>query len=50
MPAITDTLTAMRKHYDTELAAIAPNLAPGHGYENYPTVFSRTIPCSIAAT
>ena len=37
----------MRQHYDTELAAIAPNLAPnlapGHGYENYPTLFSRTI-------
>lgn len=43
-PKHTDTLAAMRKHYDTELAAIAPNLAPGHGYANYPTVFSRTIP------
>jgi arylsulfatase A-like enzyme len=43
-PSHADTLAAMRKHYDTELAAIAPNLAPGHGYENYPTLFSRTIP------
>lgn len=42
-PKHAATLDAMRKHYDTELAAIAPNLAPGHGYENYPTVFSRSI-------
>ncbi len=43
-PTHAATLTAMRAHYDTELAAIAPNLAPGHDYENYPTLFSRTIP------
>jgi hypothetical protein len=43
-PQHATTLDTMRKHYDTELAAIAPNLAHGHGYENYPTHFSRTIP------
>lgn len=43
-PKHAATLAAMRAHYDTELAAIAPNLAPGHDYENYPTLFSRTIP------
>ena len=34
----------MREHYDTELAAIATKSRPSHGYENYPTLFSRTIP------
>ena len=43
-PNYAGTLAAMRKHYDAELAAIAPNLAPGHGYEKYPTLFSRTVP------
>lgn len=38
------TLAAMQKNYDTEHAAIAPNLAPGHDYEKYPTLFSRKIP------
>ena len=38
------TLAALRGHYDSELAAIAPNLAQGHGYEHYPALFSRTIP------
>ena len=38
------TLAKMRAHYDIELAAIAPNLAREHGYESYPTLFSRTIP------
>jgi arylsulfatase A-like enzyme len=43
-PKHAATLAAMHQHYDTELAAIASNLPLGHGYENYPTLFSRTIP------
>jgi arylsulfatase A-like enzyme len=43
-PKHADTLASLRKHYDTALAAIAPHVAPGHGYENYPVLFSRAIP------
>ena len=42
--AHASTLASLRGHYDSELAAIAPNLAQGHGYEHYPALFSRTIP------
>ena len=37
-------LAELRRTYDAELAAIGPRLAPGHGYEKYPVLFSRTIP------
>ncbi len=40
--AHTTTLAVMREHYDAELLAITANLARGHGYENYSTLFSRT--------
>jgi hypothetical protein len=39
-------LAAMRRAYDTELAAIQARLTPGHDYEKYPVLFSRTIPWS----
>ena len=38
------TLAVLRGYYDRQLADIERGLAPKHGYENYPTVFSRTIP------
>jgi hypothetical protein len=34
----------MRTAYDTALAVIQEKVVQGHGYENYPTLFSRTIP------
>lgn len=37
-------LKAMRGLYDQELAKIAERVMSGHGYEKYPTLFSRTIP------
>jgi arylsulfatase A-like enzyme len=37
-------LAELRRAYDAELTAIGPRLAPGHGYEKYPVLFSRTIP------
>ena len=43
-PNYASMLDTMRKHYDAQLADIAPKLAHEHGYENYPTLFSRTIP------
>ncbi len=39
-------LATMRRAYDTELAAIQARLTPGHDYEKYPVLFSRTIPWS----
>jgi arylsulfatase A-like enzyme len=39
-------LATMRKAYDSELAAIQARLTPGHDYEKYPVLFSRTIPWS----
>ena len=38
------TLETMRRQYDVELADIARQVVPSHGYEKYPTLFSRTIP------
>jgi arylsulfatase A-like enzyme len=37
-------LAIMRRHYDTELAAIKAKGVPGHGYEAYPVLFNRTVP------
>ena len=37
-------LKAMRELYDQELAKIAERVMSDHGYEKYPTLFSRTIP------
>ncbi|MBL9189688.1 MAG: sulfatase [Opitutaceae bacterium] len=42
-PAHRETLATMRRHYDAELAAMKNNVVSGHGYEAYPTLFSRTI-------
>ncbi|MCB1208554.1 MAG: sulfatase [Verrucomicrobiales bacterium] len=39
-----DQISTMRDFYDQELAKIAANVVSDHGYENYPTLFSRTIP------
>ncbi len=36
-------LAAMRRYYDTELAAIQAKVVKGHGHEAYPTLFSRTV-------
>lgn len=33
-----------RLAYDTALAGIQEKVVQGHGYENYPKLFSRTIP------
>ena len=38
------TLATLRLYYDKQLTDIERGLTPKHGYENYPTVFSRTIP------
>lgn len=37
-------LDAMRAFYDQELSQIAARVVTEHGYEKYPTLFSRTIP------
>ena len=42
-PRYATDLAKMRQHYDTELAAIQAKVVKGHGYEPYPTLFSRTI-------
>jgi hypothetical protein len=39
-------LATMRRAYDAELAALQARLTPGHDYEKYPVLFSRTIPWS----
>lgn len=38
-----ETLATLRGYYDQELANIERGVMQEHGYENYPTVFSRTI-------
>jgi arylsulfatase A-like enzyme len=38
------TLAILREYYDKQLADIERQLARQHGYDNYPTVFSRTVP------
>jgi arylsulfatase A-like enzyme len=47
--AVSDTknsamLATLRSYYDQQLADIERGLAREHGYDNYPTVFSRKIP------
>jgi len=42
--AYAGELTAMRQRYDTELSRIKASVVSGHGYEAYPTLFSRTAP------
>ncbi len=42
-PGRTAELAAMRRLYDTELAAIQARVIQGHGYEGYPVLFDRTI-------
>jgi arylsulfatase A-like enzyme len=37
-------IAMMRSHYDAELAALNAELIRGKAYEEYPTLFSRTIP------
>ena len=39
-----NTLATMRGYYDTQLADITRQVVQSHGDENYPTLFSRTIP------
>jgi arylsulfatase A-like enzyme len=39
-------LATMRRAYDAELAALQARLVPGHDYEKYSVLFSRTIPWS----
>lgn len=39
-----DQLAYMRRHYDTELAAIKARHVTGHGYEPYPKLFDRNVP------
>lgn len=41
-PAYADRLATMRRFYDAELAAIETKVVREHGYEPYPTLFSRT--------
>jgi arylsulfatase A-like enzyme len=43
-PEYAAQLNVMRSAYDTVLAEIQAKVVQGHGYENYPTLFSRTIP------
>ena len=33
----------LRRHYDTELAAIKAKVVQSHGYEAYPVLFNRTV-------
>lgn len=42
-PAHHETLATMRRHYDAEVAALRERVVKGHGYEAYPTLFSRTV-------
>ncbi len=42
-PEYAAQLNVMRTAYDTALAEIQAKVVQGHGYENYPTLFSRTI-------
>jgi len=42
-PRYANDLAKMRQRYDTELAAIKAKVVKGHGYEPYPTLFSRAI-------
>ena len=37
-------LADLRRRYDAEVASIGSTRIAGHGYENYPVLFSRTIP------
>lgn len=37
-------LDAMREFYDRELARLTSKIISGHDYEQYPTLFSRTVP------
>jgi hypothetical protein len=37
-------LKTMRQRYDGALAAVAKQVVPNHSYEDYPTLFSRTVP------
>ena len=37
------TLAKMRQFYDAELALIKARVVSNHGYEAYPTLFSRTL-------
>jgi hypothetical protein len=48
--AHASTLATLRGYYDVELASIEPGLVHEHGYEDYPTVFNRTIPWEQKAT
>lgn len=45
-PAHRETLATMRRHYDAEVTALKERVVKGHGYEPYPTLFSRTAPWS----
>ncbi len=40
----TNTLATMRGYYDMQLADLTKQVIESHGYENYPALFSRTIP------
>jgi arylsulfatase A-like enzyme len=42
-PKYTTELATMRRHYDTELAAIKAKVVPGHGYEAYPVLFGQNV-------
>ena len=42
-PRYAQDLTAMRKAYDKEFAAIKATVVKGHGYEAYPVLFDRTV-------
>ena len=39
-----NTLATLRGYYDQQLADLERGLVRQHGYEHYPTIFSRTIP------
>lgn len=43
-PRHSAVLANLRGHYDTQLAQLTRDRVAGHGYENYPVLFSRTIP------
>ena len=43
-PNYASVLDVMRQSYDAQLADIAKQVIQSHGYEHYPTLFSRTIP------
>lgn len=42
-PSQAGPLARMRRHYDEELAAIKAKVVAGHGYEDYPVLFDRTL-------